>query len=187
KYLTNDPVIYGSAVYTRLHESAYKAWGKFLSPKDTVNRAFNKKAYLDFTDGRFVSINDGIKFTNDVTAKKIIVPTVVLVSHNTASAAEDFLISADNQKHMVKIGERSFGSTGQPFEFDLPGGGRARVCAKKDTYPDGREFVGYGVKPDIEVRRTVQDFIKNNDPVLNRALAYLNSKEAKSLLTNQSK
>ncbi len=187
KYLTNDTTIYGSKVYTRVHESAFKAWGKYISPKDTINREFNKKAYLDFTDNRYSSINDGIKYHNDITAKKIIIPTVILISHNTASAAEDFLISADNQKHMVKIGENSFGSTGQPFLFDMPGGGSARVCTKKDTYPDGREFVGVGVKPDIEVKQTVQDFIKNNDPVLNKALAYLNSKQGKALVKNEAK
>ncbi len=187
KYLTNDTTIYGSKVYTRVHESAFKAWGKYISPKDTINREFNKKAYLDFTDSRYSSINDGIKYHNNITAKKIIVPTVILISHNTASAAEDFLISADNQKHMVKIGENSFGSTGQPFLFDMPGGGSARVCTKKDTYPDGREFVGVGVKPDIEVKPTVQDFIKNNDPVLNKALAYLSSKQAKALVKNEAK
>jgi hypothetical protein len=34
-------------------------------------------------------------------------------------------------------------------------GGSARICTKKDTYPNGKEFVGYGIKPDIEVKRTL--------------------------------
>jgi C-terminal processing protease CtpA/Prc len=102
-----------------------------------------------------------------------VVPTVILTGHSTASAAEDFLIYADGQKHMTKIGQRTFGSTGQPFLFDMPGGGSARVCTKKDTYPDGREFVGYGIKPDIEVVPGLQDYIKGNDPALTWALDYL--------------
>lgn len=77
---------------------------------------------------------------------------------------------------MVKIGENSNGSTGQPLLFDLPGGGMARICTKKDTYPNGREFVGYGVKPDIEVKLSVQDFIHRKDPVLKKAVDYLISK-----------
>jgi C-terminal processing protease CtpA/Prc len=60
--------------------------------------------------------------------------------------------------------------------FNLPGGGSARVCTKKDTYPDGREFVGYGVKPDIEVHGTVRDLLQKSDPVLDTALKYLRSK-----------
>ena len=59
--------------------------------------------------------------------------------------------------------------------FDLPGGGGARVCTKKDTYPDGSEFVGVGVKPDIEVAPTVKDFIENKDPVLDKAISYLDN------------
>lgn len=77
---------------------------------------------------------------------------------------------------MIKIGENSHGSTGQPLMFDLPGGGAARVCTKKDTYPDGREFVGYGIKPDIEVKSTVNDFINNNDPIIKKAIEYLTLK-----------
>ncbi|MFN8353101.1 MAG: S41 family peptidase [Spirosomataceae bacterium] len=103
-------------------------------------------------------------------------PTVVLIGHNTASAAEDFLISADNQKHVTKIGERTFGSTGQPYLFAMPGGGNARVCTKKDTYPDGREFVGVGIKPDIEIIPTLQDYMANRDVVLDKALNYLTTK-----------
>jgi len=80
------------------------------------------------------------------------------------------------KKHMVKIGENTFGSTGQPFQFDLPGGGSARICTKKDTYPDGREFVGYGIKPDIEVKKTVKDYLSGKDPVLKAAPNYLKVK-----------
>ncbi|WP_315818881.1 S41 family peptidase [Paraflavitalea speifideaquila] len=88
-------------------------------------------------------------------------PLVVLIGNNTASAAEDFLIALDDLKgRATVIGERTYGSTGQPLMFDLPGGGSARVCTKRDTYSDGREFVGYGVKPDIEVKRTVEDYVK---------------------------
>jgi C-terminal processing protease CtpA/Prc len=104
------------------------------------------------------------------------VPTALLIGHNTASAAEDFLIFADNQKHMIKIGEKTFGSTGQPYSFDLVGGATARICTKKDTYPDGREFIGYGIKPDIEVKQTVEDYLLKKDPVLAKAQEYLKTK-----------
>ena len=75
----------------------------------------------------------------------MVIPTVILIGYNTASAAEDFLIYTENQKHMIKIGEPTFGSTGQPMPYDLPDGGSARVCTKKDTYPSGKEFVGFGI------------------------------------------
>ncbi len=60
--------------------------------------------------------------------------------------------------------------------FDLPGGGSARICTKKDTYPNGKEFVGYGIKPDIEVKRTLNDYLLKKDPVLDKAISYLKTK-----------
>lgn len=178
QYLTNDSVMQHSRYFTREHLGAFKAWGKYVQPKDTINNEWNKKAWLVNHDQYYYDF-DYSPDTFHLNTKRLVVPTAILVSHNTASAAEDFLISADNQKHMVKIGQRSFGSTGQPFMFDMPGGGGARVCTKKDTYPDGREFVGYGVKPDIEINATAKDFIDGKDPVLDAALDYLNKQAAK--------
>lgn len=175
QYLTNDKVLYGSKSSSRLHIPTFKAWGKFVQPKDTLNSDFRKKAYLSFND-KFMHNFEYEPVTLELDAKRIVVPTVLLMGHNTASAAEDFLIYADNQKHMTKIGENSFGSTGQPFVFDLPGGGSARICTKKDTYPDGREFVGYGIKPDIIVKRTLNDYLTKKDPVMEKAIEHLKQK-----------
>ena len=62
--------------------------------------------------------------------------------------------------------------------FELPGGGSARICTKKDTYPDGREFVGYGIQPDVLVKKDLEDFINNEDPVLEEALKHLSVKKS---------
>ncbi|WP_316806216.1 S41 family peptidase [Pedobacter agri] len=175
KYLTNDSLLYGSRYTTRQLSSAFKAWGRYTNEKDTANSEWNKKAFLTFNDKYYYNF-DYNPLKNTLPAKRIVVPTVLLIGHNTASAAEDFLIYADNQKHMTKIGRNSFGSTGQPYLFDLPGGGSARICTKKDTYPDGREFVGYGVKPDIEVIPTIKDFKSNTDAALNTSIDFLNKK-----------
>jgi C-terminal processing protease CtpA/Prc len=175
KYLTNDKIIQRARYQTREHLASFKAWGAFLTPKDTINNAWNTKCYLYNKDQKYYSF-DYSPDTFDLSDKRIVVPTAVLIGHSTASAAEDFLISADNQKHFTKIGENSFGSTGQPFQFDMPGGGGARICTKKDTYPDGREFVGFGIKPDIEVKQTVEDYMTQKDRVLEKASAFLKAK-----------
>jgi len=112
--------------------------------------------------------------TIEIKEKRIVIPTAILIGHQTASASEDFLIYLDNQKHIIKIGEATFGSTGQPMLFKLPGGGMARVCTKKDTYPDGKEFVGYGIQPDIKVQKSLIDYLGDEDPVLDKAIEYLN-------------
>jgi len=170
QYLTNDTILYGAKSETRNHIASFKAWGRFANPSDTS--AWSKKSFLMGQD-RYYYPFDYYPTYFKPSNQKISIPTVLLIGHKTFSAAEDFLIFADNQKHMIKIGENSHGSTGEPLMFELPGGGFALVCTKKNTYPDGREFVGVGVKPDIEVKPTLNDFIQNNDPVLNRALNYL--------------
>lgn len=175
QYLVRDSTMKYASTSSRIHIPVYKAWGKYVEAKDTANNEFNKRNWLAYHDMLYQEPSHNTD-TFHLTAKRLVMPTAILIGNNTASAAEDFLISADGQKHMIKIGERSFGSTGQPYLFDLPGGGSARVCTKKDTYPDGREFVGVGVIPDIEVAPTVQDFIDNKDPVLDKALSYLNDK-----------
>jgi C-terminal processing protease CtpA/Prc len=102
-------------------------------------------------------------------------PVVVLSGPATFSAAEDFLVAWKNSGRGKIIGEPSGGSTGQPLGFALPGGGSARVCTKRDTFPDGTEFVGKGIAPDILVRPTLADVRAGKDTVLERALEFLRS------------
>jgi len=102
-------------------------------------------------------------------------PVVVLSGPATFSAAEDFLVAWKNSGRGKTIGELSGGSTGQPLFFELPGGGSARVCTKRDTFPDGTEWVGKGIAPDILVRPTVADVRAGKDTVLERALEFLKS------------
>ena len=167
-YLTEDTIFYGSKSQTRQHIATFKAWGK--------DSYFYDLPYSPDTLGS----GDKKLLRN----KRIVVPTVLLIGHGTASAAEDFLIYADKQKHMTKIGEPTYGSTGQPLSFNLPEGGIARVCTKKDTYPDGREFVGVGIQPDILVSKSLTDYLENRDPVLEKAFEFLEKQKSEKLIVN---
>ena len=97
-------------------------------------------------------------------------PVFVLTSPRTYSAAEDFLVAFEMMKRGVIVGEASGGSTGQPLFFSLPGGGSARICTKRDSFPDGRLFVGVGIAPNKPVAQTVADFRAGKDTVLEAAL-----------------
>ncbi len=178
QYLTFDDELYLSASESRLHIPSFKAWGAWTTEKDTLEGsaesiAWNKQALLSAQDNYFHEFGSNQRLIDLPKEERMEVPTVILIGNNTASAAEDFLIAADNQEHMTKIGEPTFGSTGQPLRIVLPGRSSARICTKKDTYPDGREFVGYGIQPDILVNKTVDDFINDRDPVLTKAIEFL--------------
>lgn len=116
-------------------------------------------------------VSGGAEEIPPIANKKIYKGAVaVLIGPRTFSAAEDFLVAFDNAQIGTKIGSPTAGSTGQQIYFDLPGGGFARVCAKKDTYPDGKAFVGKGIIPDIKVNISLDDVQKGRDVILDKAL-----------------
>jgi C-terminal processing protease CtpA/Prc len=96
-------------------------------------------------------------------------PVYVLTSANTCSAAEDFLIPLRMAKRITVVGEPTCGSTGQPLHFAIYGA-TARVCTKWDRFPDGTEFVGVGVVPDVKAARTKGDVASGRDAVLETAI-----------------
>ncbi len=100
-------------------------------------------------------------------------PVAVLISPITFSAAEGFVVAFDAADRGVLVGRTTGGSTGQPMMFPLPGGGRARVCVKRDLYPDGRAWVGHGIDPDIEAVPTIASVRAGRDVELEAAVAWL--------------
>ncbi|OIN59549.1 hypothetical protein BLX24_11060 [Arsenicibacter rosenii] len=182
KYFTAQKTFTGSAWRTRETRSSYKAWGKFLleEPFDSIkykNDSWYRRSYQTVT-GTSWYIADPNEFTNDLTEPRLTMPVVILAGNNTASAAEDFLIIARQLKDrkIPVIGQPSFGSTGQPLMFPMPGGGSARICTKRDTYADGTDFVGIGVKPDIEVNPTLTDLMAGRDAALDKAVQWVTKK-----------
>ena len=103
-------------------------------------------------------------------------PIILLIGSGTFSAAEDFCVAFINAKRGGLIGTKTAGSTGNSMEFDLPYGGYGQVTFKRDFFPDGKEFVGVGIEPDIVVITKIDDIITNNDSVLNRAIVEINKK-----------
>jgi C-terminal processing protease CtpA/Prc len=102
-------------------------------------------------------------------------PLVVLIGPHTFSAAEDFVVPLDHADRAVLVGRATAGSTGQPLSVTLPGKSRLSVTTKRDTYPDGREFVGYGIKPDVEVVPTQRDIIDGIDRAKLAAVEVINN------------
>jgi C-terminal processing protease CtpA/Prc len=135
---------------TRKYLPAYRAWGRAMPNLVETEEEFKPDPARKFTG-----------------------PVRVLTSAGTYSAAEDFAIAFDAAKRGVIVGETTGGSTGQPLMVKLPGGGMARICTKADTYPDGREWVGIGIKPGLEVHPTVADVQQGRDTVLEAAIRSL--------------
>jgi len=100
-------------------------------------------------------------------------PVVLLISPATYSAAEDFSAIFKQLSIGDIIGQPSGGSSGQPIRFKLPGGGQFKVCTERNSFPDGREFVGIGVQPNIMVGESVRAYRSNKDLTMAKAFEVL--------------
>ena len=103
---------------------------------------------------------------------KFEIPVLLLVNSNTFSAAEDFAATFRAAKRGKIIGTPTGGSTGQPIMIDLGFGYMARICARDEWLPDGTEFIGVGIQPDVVVEES-ESVLFGNDNVLEEALKQL--------------
>jgi C-terminal processing protease CtpA/Prc len=135
---------------TRLYRPTYRAWRR---------------------DDAWTWHDAGAQIWTSKAAPKFDGPVAVLTSARTYSAAEDFCIAFRQLGRGPIVGQTTGGSTGQPLVQPLPGGGRVRICTKRDTAGDGSEWIGMGIAPDIAVTPTVESLRDGRDPVMERAIA----------------
>lgn len=105
-------------------------------------------------------------------------PVAVLTDRGTFSAAEDFCSIFKCMKRGPIIGTPTGGSTGNGVRKTLTKGVYVNVCSKHDKMPDGTEFVGVGIIPDIIIEETPESYFSDNkDIVLEKAIETLSSKK----------
>ncbi|OLC03003.1 MAG: hypothetical protein AUH46_06090 [Gemmatimonadetes bacterium 13_1_40CM_70_15] len=100
-------------------------------------------------------------------------PVAVLSSPRTSGPAEDLLVAFRNAARGPILGEPSAGSTGQVLAIPLAKGWGVQLCVTRDAFPDGSEFAGFGVAPELPVVVTVEDFLAGRDVALDRAREYI--------------
>ncbi len=96
---------------------------------------------------------------------------VLLADFGCNSACENFLLPFHQSGRATIVGERTRGSTGQPYLYDFDNGMSFRVSSKRVYFPDGSPFEGVGIVPDIVVEPSRQDLERGRDTILERALA----------------
>lgn len=100
-------------------------------------------------------------------------PVVVMTSPYTWSAAENFLVPLVASQRITVVGQPTGGSTGQPLFLPLIGSGRIGICSVRSFYPDGKEFVGYGIQPDVFIEPKLEALRAGRDNVLEEAIKVL--------------
>ncbi|MCP4538986.1 MAG: hypothetical protein GY832_17765 [Chloroflexi bacterium] len=110
--------------------------------------------------------------------KRYLGPLVILTGGVTGSTAEDFAISLHHSGRAVLVGGKTAGSAGNPLAVPLPGGGTFEVATFTASYPDGLEYVGIGIQPDVEMYPTREDVYDGIDSVLDQGIRVIEDWDA---------
>lgn len=102
-------------------------------------------------------------------------PMVILIGTSTCSAAEDFLLALklNAPKRAILIGTPTAGSTGAPLVRFLNSGAYYRICTRRPLIET--DFFKNGIQPDIYYEKTVEEYLQNEDTIINIAKRKINS------------
>lgn len=145
---------------TRVYNPAFASWG------------LKEETYSAQQDSMMPL--DGIK--------PYLKPVVLLTDRGTFSAAEDFTALLKSAGRITQIGTATGGSTGNGVRVSLTGNGQimANICSKHDVAPDGTEFVGIGLIPDVVIEESAKSYFDTKrDDLISAAIRHLKSKSAR--------
>jgi C-terminal processing protease CtpA/Prc len=145
------------------HVAAYKAWG---------SRRNSAAEYRPFGDGTAV-IDTVVHMLEPAQGPALKAPTVLLQSAYTYSAAENFVLLMQQLPQVTTMGTTTAGSTGQPLILRLPHGVVAGITTKRDMTPEGKDFVGSGLSPNVEILDRAAAIAEGRDLPLERAVEHL--------------
>lgn len=175
-------------VATRLDEaiSAVKGQG---ADSLVIDLRYNGGGYnFDSVSGRFVANGTVLgKFTNRAGSPTLkarsegkqvtpLLPLVVLIERNSASASEVFSLAIRDFQAGTLIGGKSAGALGTVAYWPLGDGTSLGVTNSVYESAKGVKLNGIGVTPDITVTWTTEDILNGRDPQLEAAVTQLETK-----------
>lgn len=106
-------------------------------------------------------------------------PTIVLIGPQCASSNESFVSAMNEIPQVTLMGDRTAGSSGNPtfVELNLPAKISISIPQWIDLLPDGTPLEKEGIKPDVVIEASKEDFSGDNDPVLEQAINLMGSAE----------
>ncbi|MFA6184416.1 MAG: S41 family peptidase [Parcubacteria group bacterium] len=100
--------------------------------------------------------------------------TVLLINEGSASASE-ILAGAlrDNRDNVTLVGKKSYGKGSVQELLNLSGETTVKITVARWLTPKGNQINEKGISPDVEVNLTDDDYSKNKDPQMDKALEIL--------------
>jgi len=105
------------------------------------------------------------------------VPLIILVGQNTTGFPEILAGSLQMHKRATVIGETTPGAIETSSSYYLPDGSEVFIETTSFVLPNGDEIGTTGVVPDISLQQGWDEVLPNNDPVLDRAIQYLDEQK----------
>ena len=96
----------------------------------------------------------------------------VLTGPTNMSSNESFILMMRESKNCTLIGERTFGSSGNPKPHVLGNGVTVILPSWQDLFPDGTLLEGKGIDPQVKVTTSARD-LTTRDPVLEATIQQL--------------
>ncbi len=185
----------GDIAYINLYQFSREADPVFKEVANKILRSSAKKIILDLRNnpggyldvaqdiaglflkrGKVVVIEDfGGKRKREIyksrgNAKLSKYPVVILINKGTASAAEILSAALRDNRGIKLIGETSFGKGCVQELENLRGGSSLKITVANWLTPKGDQISHKGLKPDIEVKMSEEDYDKGIDPQLEKAI-----------------
>ncbi|MFA6447009.1 MAG: S41 family peptidase [Patescibacteria group bacterium] len=113
------------------------------------------------------------------------IPTVVLVNQGSASAAEIVTGALRDYGLATVIGMKTFGKGSVQDYSEFADGSAVKITIAEWLTPKGNSINKTGIKPDIEVDKTIADYNENRDPQLDKALLWFTDPVAASASSTQ--
>jgi carboxyl-terminal processing protease len=149
----------------------FRTYGERFSPKNAATNPRGEgylEAFAEYFSHPYMMLPEPLHPPEN----PVYTGRVILIADLTCgSACEDFVMPLKYSGRATVVGETTGGSSGQPYICYFGNGMMFRVGTKRMYFPDGSEFEGVGIKPDIEVSPTPADIKTGRDPVLERAVA----------------
>lgn len=115
---------------------------------------------------------DGNKteFKSDGPSSFASIPLVVMINEGSASASEIVAGALKDDRNVQLVGEKSFGKGTVQKIVDMDDGSILKVTIAKWFTPNGTAIHEVGITPNVEVKLTNEDYSKNLDPQLDKAI-----------------